>query len=507
VSSPILSGQSIVYALVVSQHAGVSPLQAVAGDAAVSGGETPPSDAIISAVPDLTGARWQRFAHVTVRRQGNAVFVTARPTPRFCITRCDDFRDYALAFGEPPDDGTLLGPSVRAFFANGGRRCWVATLRRPDFEDHDELARVRDDMIGIPGSGETEATGLERLLLVPAVTVVDVPDLCAARGSGVRSFRFRRAAQACFLPCDEFPPKGIATSNERTPAWTPIFDSGPVFTGDCLNEVFDTQVRLLARCVVERWRVLLLLSVPRLPDGGSGPYVPPTEGDARAWVKQFDVSVKQTVAGAPSVGDTESVSCAALYWPWVLYQERVDAPVLEMPPSAYAAAIIARRDLTRGPQISPANETLREVVGLTAAFGDDVHGRLYDPDPDKTGPVCAVNVALVSGYGIWCGARVLSTEPYPDSFRSAALTAIELRMRRRWSCWSGRTVRRQLQSADCLRHRHSSRGAAQAAREAFSCADSPHQSARRLPGRAADQVGVAVAAPASHRVPWVGARA
>src|SRR5450759_3544946 len=101
--------------------------------------------------------------------------------PSLSITRCDDFRDYVLAFGPPEDDGTLLGPSVRAFFANGGRRCWVSTLRRPHFEDTVELPLVLRDLVGIPGSSELEATGLERLLLLPQVTVVDAPDLYARR--------------------------------------------------------------------------------------------------------------------------------------------------------------------------------------------------------------------------------------------------------------------------------------------------------------------------------------
>jgi uncharacterized protein len=433
VSTPILSGQSIVYALVAAERSVPAPFVVVAGAAAASSRETPPSDVAIAATAGLAGVRWQRVIHVTVRRQGTAVFVTSRPTPRFAVTRCDDLRDYVLAFGEPPDDGTLLGPAVRAFFANGGRRCWVATLRRPDFEDHQELRRVLDDMVGLAGSSETEATGLERLLLVPEVTVVDVPDLYALRvDRTTRSFPLPPSErEACFVPCDSIPPKGTATSTDRTPALAPIFDSAPVFPAG-QSDVFTTQIRLLSRCILEKWRVLLLLSVPRLPDGGSGPYVPPTDADARAWILQFDASVKQSVIGAPSIGDTDDVSCAAMYWPWVLTQARVDDPVSELPPSAYAAAVIARRDLARGPQISPANETLRDVVGLTAAFGDDIHGRLYDPDPDGIGPVCALNVLRAfPGFGIqmW-GARTLSTEKYLR-FISArrTLTAIELRMK------------------------------------------------------------------------------
>jgi len=117
----------------------------------------------------------------------------------------------------------------------------------------------------------------------------------------------------------------------------------------------------------------------------------------------------------------------------VLTQETVDAPVVAMPPSAYAAGILARRDLSRGPQVSPAAETLREVVGLTQSFGDQVHGDLYDPDVDAAGfAVPSVNVLRAfPGYGIqlW-GARTLSTETWLR-FLSVrrTLTAIELRMR------------------------------------------------------------------------------
>ncbi len=431
---PIASGKSIAYALVAREQGGVLSLDTLAGAPDDDVKAQPPDDTALNvAFPDK---RWRRIANVTVRRSANAIFVTSRPPADLAVTRCDDFRDYGLAFGEPQDDGTLLGPSVRAYFANGGRRCWIATLRRPDFEDPVELPRVLQDMVGIKGSSEIEATGLERLLLLSEVTVVDVPDLYATRvDHRTRTLPLPPDDRdACFQPCPAIRPKGTATSNDRTPAWAPIFESNPPFDGTTSpNDVFLTQARLLSRCVQERWRVLLLLSVPRLPDGGSGPYVPPTDRDARAWLTQFDLSVKQTVPGAPSIGDTEDVSCAALYWPWVQYQERVDDPVLEMPPSAYAAAIIARRDLARGPQISPANETLREVVGLTASFGDAVHGALYDPDPDVNGfPVPSVNVLRAfPGYGIqvW-GARTLSTETWLRFIAvRRTLTAIELRMK------------------------------------------------------------------------------
>jgi hypothetical protein len=430
---PMAVGESRVYALAAAEKGGKLALVGAAGLAAASGGERPPDagaiDSAVALEPELgPGRPWVRIADVTVRREAAAVFVTVAPS--LPLTRCDDWRDYLLAFGEPEDDGTLLGPAVEAFFTNGGRRCWIATVRRPDFEDAKELRRALDDMVGIAGASEREATGLERLLTVSEVTFVDVPDLYALRvDRTVRTIPLPPSErEACFVPCTEVLPKGQAVSRDRHPAWRPIFESFPPYDGVFTNQVFETQKRLLQRALPERWRLLLLLSVPRLPDGGSGPYVPPTDRDAAAWRAQFDRLVK-----LDGFADTEQMSGAALYWPWVLEQPEVDGTLFERPPTPTAAGVIARRDLARGPQVSPASETLRAVVGLTASFGDEIHGRLYDPDPDAGGfAVPAVNVLRpFPGYGIqvW-GARTLSTETWLRFLAvRRTLTAIELRMK------------------------------------------------------------------------------
>jgi phage tail sheath protein FI len=88
-----------------------------------------------------------------------------------------------------------------------------------------------------------------------------------------------------------------------------------------------------------------------------------------------------------------------------LSQERVDAPVVEMPPTPFAAGVIARRDLARGPHVSPANESLRGVVGLTRQLDDATFATIYSP-PFAVNPLRAFG-----GYGIqiW-GARTLSED-------------------------------------------------------------------------------------------------
>ena len=422
---PLASGECVVFAIVAS-GSGTLTLASVKGTPAPIGLERRPDDAAVAIAIGTTS--FVRIADVAVRREAAAIFVTV--VPALSLTRCDDFRDYLLAFGPVVDDGTLLGAAVRAYFANGGRRCWIATVRRPNPVDTIELDRARDEMVGIAGSSEAAATGLERLLQLPDVTVVDVPDLYARRVDR-RATTIPlppRAEEGCFLPCSNILGGGTATGVDRSPALEPLFSSDPLYDGTATNDVFDTQRRLLARTIPDAWRMLLLLSVPVRPDPSSGRHVTPTAPDAAAWVGQFDRLVK-----LDGFGETEQLSCAALYWPWVFEQPHVDAPVSEVPPSAYAAGIIARRDLARGPQISAANETLKQVVGLAAPIDDVVHGTLYSPAADAGGrAVPSVNVLRAfPGYGIqvW-GARTLSTEA---ALRFLAvrrtLTAIELRMK------------------------------------------------------------------------------
>jgi hypothetical protein len=427
---PLVSGQGVVFA-VAAFGAGDLSLAGVKGTPASSGLERPPDDAAVAAA--IGTKTFVRIADVVVRQTASAILLTV--VPALALTRCDDFRDYLLAFGPPVDDGTLLGPAVRAFFANGGRRCWIATVRRPNFLDAGELERARHEMIGVAGSSEKDATGLERLLLLPEVTFVDTPDLYARRVDR-RTTTIPlppREDEGCFIPCTGILGGGSATGTDQSPPLEGLFSSDPLYDGSTTppttNAVFDTQQRMLARTIPEAWRMLLLLSVPVRPDPAiAGRQVTPTHVDAALWLGQFDRLVKKD-----GFADTDELSCAALYWPWVFEQPQVEAPVREIPPSAYAAGIIARRDLARGPQISPANETLKQVVGLTAPIDDTVHGALYSPGVDNLGfAVPSVNVLRAfPGFGVqvW-GARTLSTDP---SLRFLSvrrtLTAIELRMK------------------------------------------------------------------------------
>jgi hypothetical protein len=252
-------------------------------------------------------------------------------------------------------------------------------------------------MVGVKGAGEAEATGLERLLLVDEVSFIDVPDLFARHVEVTQpSIDLPPpAAEACFLPCAGLHgAPGKLKAVARVQAFDQLFPNP--------DDVFRTQRDMLLRCVDERWRMFLLFAPPLVLDGGA--YRPPSPDDADDWRKRF--------AG---VASPEGMSCAALYYPWVLAQDHVDAPVEQLPPTMFVAGVMARRDLARGPYVAPANETLTGVVGLTWPVSDDDNGRLYQPDPSgPAAPPPAVNVLRPFpglGVQVW-GARTLSSDPW-----------------------------------------------------------------------------------------------
>ncbi len=180
-SCPINDGESIAYAVIA---AGIGPTVwlVVEGTAAVGAVPPPASDeAIEQAIRDQMGgdAPWARIADVIARRDGDTIWPYVRPALPPML--CKDYGDFLLKFGEPPQDGTLLASAVRAYFANGGDRCYIATFGRPLFFDSVGLRRSLNDLVGVRGAGEAKATGLERLLMVNEVSIIDAPDLYARR--------------------------------------------------------------------------------------------------------------------------------------------------------------------------------------------------------------------------------------------------------------------------------------------------------------------------------------
>jgi hypothetical protein len=390
-SIPIVAGGSIQYALIAAfDAAGNVQWLVVAGPSSVTSSSGPATDDNIAAA--AAGLTWLRITDIAVRRSPDGSTVFPAVLPALPPARCNDWNDFALRFGGLPavDDGTLLARSVRAYFANGGARCYIETICRPRFDDAVGLEAAIADLAGVSGSSEADATGLERLLCVFEVAVVDAPDLYARIvDPEVRTAPVPPLDQAaCFRPCKDTLCVQLAVSaaGDHTAG-------GPVFSDD---EVLNAQRAMLIRCAPERWRVLLLLTAPVALDPLTGFFAGPNADRAVAWRLQLNNTV-----------DDLSASVGAFYHPWALTQDKLGAPIYELPPTAFAAGIIARRDIARGPHVAPANERLVGVVGLSPTVDDATNAAIYSP------PLNINPLRPLPGLGIqlW-GARTLSGDTW-----------------------------------------------------------------------------------------------
>lgn len=283
--------------------------------------------------------------------------------------RLDDWRSYEEIYlrdadGDPitPPPGAQLRDTVRAYFANGGNRCWVVNVAAA-VEEPRKL-ELLDLMMGWSGR-----TGLELLLERREVAIVAMPELEAWVTAPVTdTYDAPIADQGRFQCCPrvrDLPPISETTTEVIAPLFTP-------------HEVLGAQRAFVERIGRDKWRVFGLLTVP----AGLTP------GQAEAWRTSL----------ATNLADADA---AALYWPWVQAADRPGDPVRLQPPLGFVAGIFARRDLARGPHVPPANEPLISVPGVERAVDDEQHGRLN---------AAAVNVIRPypnRGVELW-GARTLA---------------------------------------------------------------------------------------------------
>jgi len=314
--------------------------------------------------------------------------------------RIDDWRDYVETYlresdgslREPPP-GSKLAASVRAFFANGGARCWVVNVAaRIEESRADELLA---HMLGLRLVGDA-VTGLELLLRQPEVSLLALPEMFAEVTVPVDRVAHDlppRFEDSEFHRCDDAHGDAEPPGDEP-PAFLAV---GRLFRDD---RVLDIQRTFLDRCAREGWRVFALLA----PPPGQDPE------EAIRWRRRLGHH-----------------DCAAIYWPWLLVQERPGAEVELQSPVGAVAGVYARKDIAEGPHFAPANEPLFSAVGLESVVGDVSHAKLYRN---------AVNVLrdfTGSGIDVW-GARTLLYDEFgsPGSTRGTAfvnvrrcLTAIE----------------------------------------------------------------------------------
>jgi hypothetical protein len=239
----------------------------------------------------------------SVTRTDVAAFVgTGVRGPVGTATPLDDRTAFATTFGGPG----LLADSVKAFFDNGGRRCWV--VRVPALADL--------------------VSGLDALETVDEVSLVAVPDV------HLRPARVPATSplpQVPPDPCRPGPPGPPARRVAPPPAQQPALTEA---------EILAVQLRLVADCERRGDRVALLDPPAGLDTDG-----------VLAWRGRFDTSY------------------ASLYHPWIRVPQPSGRTRL-VPPSGFAAGVCARVDRLAGVHVAPANQELTWAVGVDGELGD-----------------------------------------------------------------------------------------------------------------------------------------
>jgi hypothetical protein len=228
------------------------------------------------------------------------------------------------------------------------------------------------DVFGRVLEGDEAGTdGLDALLGCPEVATIVVPDLYSPVDLPVSE------------PVDlagVFAGPDFAPSVERPPVRHPAPPALPLVglhldptSPDGLEAIVFWQQRLVA--VAERLRCVALLDVP--------PGL--RHQQVLGWRARHDSAF------------------AAAYHPWLRAAAAVPAgPLIDLPPSAAAAGIIARCERREGLTRGPAGEPASGVVDVAERLDDDRHGVLHQQ---------GVNVFRPEPGGIWLtGARTLSTD-------------------------------------------------------------------------------------------------
>lgn len=264
----------------------------------------------------------------------------------------------------PPADGLLAGWAFN-LLPGTGRDRFAEIDAHSFFDDRPAGADPldeRDDHRGVDLIGRNDQIGL-----------LCVPDL---------GWRWRQPAAAtdpaapgrpsgCFQPCRPAEP---ATSYVQPPVSASVAQLDPRDADD-LAELIGRQQRLVDVAML-RAQFVALLDVPRRlsPD------------EIARWRSRFDSSY------------------LACYHPWLgVPGQRPELPAVFVPPSSFAAGIIAAREISRGLPWGPANELANTAVTAADAVTAAVHDRLH---------LLGVNVFRAERDGFrLSAARTLATDP------------------------------------------------------------------------------------------------
>ncbi|MFI5979773.1 phage tail sheath C-terminal domain-containing protein [Streptomyces sp. NPDC051555] len=204
-------------------------------------------------------------------------------------------------------------------------------------------AEVVEDPGAAPGSGPTPAVGMDRMALVTEVALLAVPDLLWEYGEAPETTELptRTPPGAVFAPCP--PPSPPLTT--RSAAREFLLDGVTQ-----LPEILRRQQRLVALAERQRRFVALIDVPPRLP----------VRAVAR-WRAAFDSSY------------------AAAHHPWlgVMPAEDPRGSAVLVPPSGFAAGIIAERERRLGLPWGPANELAADAVTAAQRLAEADHDALH----------------------------------------------------------------------------------------------------------------------------------
>jgi hypothetical protein len=331
----------------------------------------------IPGVPGVYRQARQRIAELARVRTDVAGFVGVAGANRVGeAVRIDDWRTYELTYLRdagghpvPPPPGSMLADTVRAFFANGGARCWIVNVAaRIDSLDAEALLVT---MLGVDAR-----VGLEQLLLHAEVAIVGLPELDAVVAIDEEITRpLPPLAGADRFQCCPIPRPSSTVGTQRTLGRR-------LFTDE---QVEFAQRYAIERCGRIKWRVFVVLAPP--------------PGRTVSGVLRWRDAITNGV---------DNTDCGALYWPWLKVQDKPGDAVRLQSPVGHVIGVFARRDLVRGPHAAPANETLEGAVGLESPVDDPVTEEVY-----------ADGVNVLRGFPgrgiqIW-GARTLRWSATPDA--------------------------------------------------------------------------------------------
>lgn len=117
----------------------------------------------------------------------------------------------------------------------------------------------------------------------------------------------------------------------------------------------------------------------------------------------LDTPLGQSIAQVRAFRAQVDSSHAALYYPWIRVMDPASGVPILVPPSGSVAGIYARNDIERGVHKAPANEVVRQAIGLEVSL-NKAHQDVLNPES-----VNCIRSFEGRGTRVW-GARTLSSD-------------------------------------------------------------------------------------------------